>query len=159
MKIYALLLLSFTIPNPAWSGEPNPSEATKHFEQCSKGRFIPFPTATAVSGPMVAMEGGGEVHSAVLRYQGEVIAKEGIGAFDAAFRHLDDERVHMRWIAVDVLGRISGKKPLWYFFGKPGRVFNGDPDWSDRAKKEWVVWKARQDAARKAPEPAGRLIR
>lgn len=90
------------------------------------------------------MDGGTKVHSAVLRYQGEIIAKEGVKAFDVAFHYLNDDRVHMRWIAVDVLGRITGKRPLWYLYGKPGQVFQGDPDWSDRAKKEWTKWKTEQ---------------
>jgi hypothetical protein len=133
--------------------------ATKLFEKFDRKEFI-APLSTdefprVVSGPMVPLDDGREIHCATLDNQGELVAAGGRSSFDVAFKHLDDKRIYMRWIAAEALIRITGKEPLWYWFGTPGKPFNGDDNWSSRAKTEWMKWKAEQAGAdQPATKPA-----
>ena len=122
--------------------------ATKLFERFDRKEFVaPLSTGEVpkiISGPMVPLNDGREIHCATLEEQGELVAVGGRSSFDVAFKHLDDKRLYMRWIAAEALIRITGKEPLWYWFGTPGKPFNGDENWSSRAKTEWLKWKAEQ---------------
>ena len=142
-----------------------PSKASLLFEQFARGEFLKDTRVQVVpgvgeipleqSGPKVEVEKGNVVHCSVLEYQALVVTREGPSAFDAAFSHLDDDRVYMRWIAAKALILITGQKPLWYWFGTPGTPFSGDANWSSRAKTTWLKWKAEQSGADKpATKPA-----
>ena len=106
------------------------------------GTRVPIPTIAR--GPMVPLGDGEEVHSSVLKHQAELIARAGLNGFDEAFRHLDADDLYVRWIAVESLFLITEKRPVWYLFARPDQTWNGDPDWSDRAKAIWRKWKAEQ---------------
>ena len=122
----------------------------KLFEQFGRYEFISYPESewpVILMGPTVTLKNRDSIHCCILKYQGEIVAQHGKMAFDVAFKHLDDERVFIRIIAVEALYSITGEKPLWFYYGKPGQTFNGDEDWSDRAKAIWKKWKAQQDGA------------
>ena len=122
------------------------ASASTLFAQFGREEFMHPEQPRAISGPMVPLDDHREIHSATLRYQAEVVAIGGISSFDVAFQHLDDERLYMRWIAVESLYQITGNHPLWYFFAKPGQTWNSDSDWADRAKALWKQWKAEQSS-------------
>lgn len=109
------------------------------------GRRLALPRISF--GPMVAVGEAKEVQYAVIKRQAEVVSKAGPAAFDVAFQHLDDDRLYMRWIAVESLFMITGKRPPWYFHAKPGEEWNSDKEWTAKAKAVWQQWKAEQAVA------------
>lgn len=127
--------------------EPEIVPAAKLFERFSREDFVAFPKSdipVASSGPMVPLDGDREIHCSILEYQAQLVAAGGRSSFEVVFKHLDNKKLYMRWIAVVSLNRITGKKPLWYLFAKPGQTWNGDSDWADRAKGEWRKWEKAQ---------------
>lgn len=134
------------------------TKARELFEQCSRKEFI-----EDTNPRMQTIEGGLQVpllstgHTAdlgdgvvvdfdVLMYQSELIAKEGMAAFDEVFTHLDDEQDYMRCIAFEALVRITQMRPEGYYFGRPGGAFDGNREWCERTRQTWKEWKAEQAA-------------
>ena len=130
------------------------SETAQLFEQFGLVKFIErerlrdSDIPEIGGGPNVEIAEGKDVSYGLLIDQARVVAGRGIEAFDESFRHLDDRRVYMRCIAVEALIRITGLDPRWWRFGVPGKPFNGDAEWSNRAKAVWLKWKAEQGSAR-----------
>ena len=120
------------------------------FEQFSNGKLIERKKAFLSegapvyidSGPDVGIANGQRVSYSHLVYQARIVAGNGIDAFDEAFKHLDDPRAYMRCISAEALIRITRLDPGWWSFGVPGKTFNGDAEWSSRAKAAWLKWKA-----------------
>lgn len=150
MKHFIIYLSILFLPSLSLGGDVTKLAASAVFALSEKKEFVPFPTSDiprAFSGPMVPLGDGSEVHCSVLQHQAQVIADGGIESFDVAFKNLDHSDLYIRWIAVESLGRITGKRPLWYFYAKPGETWNSDTDWADRAKTTWKEWKAEQAGA------------
>ena len=61
----------------------------------------------------------------------------GVEAFQSIFARLDHEETYVHIIAVDSLEMLTGRKPVWYTFRRPGETVNGDTACSSSAKSYW----------------------
>lgn len=114
-------------------------DSSKLYKRFENGNFFPQ-GPVAVSGWDMKSENGKSYHRALLNCQVDEVVKHGRDAFKVSFQYLDHSEMYMRYIAAKSLMRITKRDPTWYYFGTPGKEFNGNKTWSDDAKKEWMDW-------------------
>jgi hypothetical protein len=115
------------------------AKAANLFKDFEGRKFTPV-TSFEGSGWMMETSNGAPLQRSFLQGQAKQIVALGIESFPVVFQKLDHKEMYIRYIAVQSLISITGLDPIWYYFGTPGEQFNGDLDWSDRAKEEWKTW-------------------
>lgn len=109
--------------------------------EVAKSETDRFPPETTLSSGWTMRSLSGHVfHRSDLNQQAERLAAQGLVGFPAAFSLLDHREMYMRYIGVKALEKITDLRPVWYYFGSPDGTFNGDRDWAERAKKQWMKW-------------------
>lgn len=134
LNIIAFLTLAFAIPNLSADEATN-----EYFIKFSAGDFVDLELGT-FSGWVMESEDGESYHRAFLNKQASMIEEIGIDAIPVALKYLSHKHMHIRYIAAESLRRITKQKPIWYNFGTPGKVYNGNETWSRDAMKEWSSW-------------------
>lgn len=152
MKILIIVAAAFLISCPVLFGDELTAEqkAAELFKDFENRKFAPI-TSIYASGWTMETSNGAPLQRSFLQVQAKQVAALGIGSFPVAFKNLDHKEMYIRYIAVKTLRSITGLDPAWYYFGTPGEQFNGDMDWSDRAKKEWKTWYAENSKKQNKP--------
>jgi hypothetical protein len=134
-----LLVSAFVLSAEQRGASEGPEALVADFEA---GRFLPGPINR--TGWTMETSTGRSYHRADLNRQAQELAGYGIKAFPTAFALLDHREMYMRYIGVKTLQSITSLSPEWFYFGTPGKPFNGNATWSDDAKREWKEWYDKQ---------------
>ena len=130
------LILVFIITHVSASANV---KAKNQFAQFCAGKFEAIEEVFS-SGWLMDSENGQKYHRGLLNKQVKIVEEIGIDEIPVALKHLNHPHMHIRYIAAESLRRITKQRPIWYNFGTPGEVYNGNKTWSKDATKQWEDW-------------------
>jgi len=108
-------------------------------QDIEKGVFLESNNPIA-DGWIIKDKKGNEYQRSDLILQCDRIIPNGKDAVPELITWLNNDEGYIRFIAAYSLKIITKEDPVFYTFGEPGKPFNGDNKWFEKAVKTWENW-------------------